>query len=226
MVMDRVEYPIFLPNPGDRIRIVVRYQESWKPIFWFKIAKDGSVYLGPRLTEISEIRNGKAAPIGGNEFRVQYSGGEQIDNPTLAKSKLSFHGSGIVNAPGGRTSGEKIRSLKEQTLLCVTTFRHLSHFDVVVEAQIKNRDLNCPIDEARPLWGQLWIAPSTKECPVLHDHDTVKWQINTVFRYQGIQEIDGLTLQFVLAYGVEGPWPPYNCVVFAGWDTQQICKKV
>jgi hypothetical protein len=104
----------------------------------------------------------------------------------------------------------------------------LSHFDAVVEAQIKNRDvcLNCTIDEDRPLWGQLWIAPSTKEYPVLHDSDTMKWQINTIFRYQGIQEIKGITLQFVLAYGVEGPWPPYNFVVFAGGDTQQTCKKV
>jgi hypothetical protein len=223
MIMNTVECPIFIPIPGDRIRIIVRYKNTWRPIFWFKLSKDGSVYLGPRLTEILELRSGKANPIEDNQFRVQYSEGGRIDNPELLmQAKLSFHGSGIVNMPGGRTSGEKIRSLNEQALLCVTTFRHLSHFDVVDEAEIKSRDvcLNCPIDEARPLWGQLWIASSTKESPVLHDSDAVKWQINIVFRYQGIEEIEGLTLQLVLAYGLEGPWPPYNYVLFAGWDAQ------
>jgi hypothetical protein len=219
MALNRIECPIFLPNPGDRIRIVVRYQESWRPIFWFKLAKDGSVYLGPRLTEISELKKGKAEPLGDNQFRVQYASGEQIDNLELMrKAKLSFHASGIVNTPGGRTAGEMIRSLKEQTLLCMTTFRHLSHFDAVDEAQLTNRDvcLNCPIDEDRPLWGQLWIAPVTKEHPVIHD--SVSWQLNAFFRYQGLQGVQDLTLQFVLAYGAEGPWPQFNYVIFAEFN--------
>lgn len=223
MIMNTIECPIFLPSLGDRIRIVVRYRNSWRPIFWFKLSKDGSVYLGPRLTEISEIKSGKASPIGDNQFRVQYSEGERIDNPELlTQAKLSFHGSGIVNTPGGRTSGEKIRSLNDQVLLCVTTFRHLSHFDVIDETEIKGRDvcLNCPIDESRPLWGQLWIAPSTNEHPVLHNSEAVKWQINAFFRYQGVQEIKKLTIQFVLAYGVEGPWPPHSSVLFVGEDIQ------
>jgi len=210
------ECPIFLPNPGDRIRIVVRYQGSWKPIFWFKLAKDGSLYLGPRLTKISELKKAKAQPLGDNQFRMQFSDGEQIYDPELMrKAKLSFHASGIVNTPDGRKTGEVIRSLKEQMLLCMAMFRHPSHFDSVDGNQITNRDvcLNCPIDENRPLWGQIWIAPANKEYPVILN--PINWQLNSIFCYKDLLGVQDLTLQFILAYGAEGPWPQYNCLVFA-----------
>jgi hypothetical protein len=215
MSLKKIECPIYEPNPGDRIRIVIRYQQSWRPMFWFKLATDGSIYLGPRLKEISELKMGKAKSSEGNQFRVRYSDGKAIDDPEIVKkAKLSFHASGIVNSPAGRTRGEIIRSLKDQTLLCVTIFRHPSYFDTVDDAKITNRDicLNLPIDEQRPLWGQLWIAPTTKQRAVIHDMES--WQINTFFCYKGLQDITDLTVQFMLAYGAKGSWPPYNYLIF------------
>jgi len=215
MNINKVECPIFLPNPGDRIRLLLRYQETWRPIFWFKLAKDGSVYLGPRLPKISELKKGKAKSLGNNQFRVQYADGELITNPDLIKqAKLSFHASGVVNVPGDRISGEVLRSLKEQILLCFIILRHPKHFDAIDDSKIKKRDvcLNCPIDENRPLWAQLWIAPNTKVEPIIHD--SVNWQLNSIFCYQNLKEIQNLTLQFVLAYGTKGPWPDWNVLAF------------
>ncbi len=219
--MNRIECPIFEPDPGDRIRVLIRYEGSWRPIFWFKLAKDGSVYLAPRLSRVSELRAGKVAvPATDSQVRIQYSSGDSIDDPdVMKKAKLSFHGSGEINMAGiYRARGNVIRSLKEQILLCMMVFRHPGHFGVLDDTKVKDRDvcLSLPIDKERPLWGQMWVAPHANERIVVHNEE--QWQINLFFRYVNIDEIHDLKLQLVLVYGAPGEWPPYNCVIFRERD--------
>lgn len=217
--MNSIECPIYEPDPGDRIRVLIRYERSWRPIFWFKLAKDGSVYLAPRLSKISELKIGKVVtPTFDSQVRIQYSSGELVDDPdVISRAKLSFHGSGIINMAGAyRTFGDAIRSLTEQALLCMMVFRHPSRFDTVSDSKIRDRDvcLSLPIDEGRPLWGQVWIAPQAKEHIVVHERE--RYQINPFFRYTNIHEVHDLTVQLVLVYGARGLWPPHNYVIFGG----------
>jgi hypothetical protein len=219
---EAIECPPYTPDPGDRIRILVEYGQAWRPIFWFQLARDGSVYLGPRYTEITELRQGNAVPLEDSQFRVSYADGAAITDPEVRKkAKLSLHASGVINTPAGRFARSSLRSLSDQQLLCLALFQHPSAFAIIDMAAVKNRDvcLRYPIDEARPLWCHLYVSPKEKT-RVVTPTSTV-FQLNPLFEYSGLEGVPDLVLQLVLGHGPEGPWPPHSYMMFSAFSSTE-----
>lgn len=46
------------PDPDDRIRIAIKYKNTWRLIFWLQVKRDGSIYAGPRYEEIEYLAKG------------------------------------------------------------------------------------------------------------------------------------------------------------------------
>ena len=205
-----IETPVYYPTVDDRIRIVVKHNGAWKPIFWFKIAKDKSIYLGPRLKNISELRKG-SKQINEGKVNIKYHEGEKItEEGLLGKSKISFHSSGIINYFGDRTYRDSFREIKQQEELFITLFMHPSKYEAIQEAQIKKRDvcLNYHFDEDRPLQGLFLISP-TQDIRI-SKIPSAKNQLNLVFIYKDL----GLALQAILNHGIKGAWPPMTYILF------------
>ncbi len=214
--MPTQEIAIFEPSLGDRIRVAVKYGGAFRPIFWLQIGKDGSVYLGHRYREITELKM-VSKKVEGGEVRFKYDEGEPITDPRLLKSKVSYHASGIINMAGRRHQSASLRTIQEQTQLCIVSFRHPSQFAAI--QMVKDRDicLDYPLDEQRPLWGILLAAPAGKARTV-----NVKgsiYQLNMILPFSGLEGTQDLHLQFVLSHGPEGPWPPYNVLAF---ETEKV----
>jgi hypothetical protein len=183
-----------------------------------KLAKDGSLYLGPRYVNISGLGHGVAHRLDDKHFHVSYSDIAEItDTKIIDKAKLSFHSSGTVNAPMGRTIRNPLRTLKGQELLCVVVFQHPKHFTAVSVDKVLKRDvcLRYPIDENRPLWACLYIAPRHKVIPVTHI--SAIHQITLLFAYPPVYALD-IALQLAVCHGPEGTWPPYTYLIFEATD--------
>jgi hypothetical protein len=222
MTTQPVECAIYNPNFGDRVRILIEYGGAWRPIFWIEIEKDGSIYLGPRKIEVTELRHG-AYSLNGAQVRVLYSDGTEITDPDVRKrAKLSFHASGVINAPMGRRARRTpLRTLESQELLCVALFQHPSQFDAISQDTVRKRDvcLRYPVDEHSPFYARLFVAPSKKVMPVIQN--SVAHQLMLMFEYPSTPEITALTLQMALCHGPQGPWPPYTYVLFETASTEK-----
>lgn len=215
MTQEAVEYPVYFPDADDRIRILIEYGGSWRPLFWFKVARDGSIYLGPRYVDITVLRHGVAQPIEGGEFRVSYDDGTEVtDAKLIKKAKLSLHASGIINTPIGRFTGFSLRSITSQQLLCLALFKHPSAFAGIATSAVRKRDvcLRYPVEETRPLWCQLFVGP--KDRAQLVTRPSAVFQIILLFRYEGFSGVPDLLLQLVIGHGGQGPWPPHSYLVF------------
>jgi hypothetical protein len=215
MPQEWTECPLFTPEAGDRIRVLIEYGGSWRPIFWFQVSRDGSVYLGPRYVDITQLLYGAASRVE-DGFRVSYGNGAAITDPEVRKrAKLLLHASGVINTPAGRATRPSLRSLSEQQLLCSALFQHPGAFDVVDIAAIKRRDvcLRYPIEEARPLWCHLYVAPGMNN-QVVKPASAV-FQLNALFKYAALDGVPDLVLQLVFGHGAAGPWPPHSYLVFA-----------
>src|SRR5688572_10090316 len=94
---------VYEPSPGDRVRIAIEHEKTCRGIFWLTVQKDGSIYLGPRLTSISEMKKGASKLEAGNQI-IRYDEGQHIADPQILKQKgkISFHASGAINAAGER----------------------------------------------------------------------------------------------------------------------------
>ena len=193
------------------MRILVKYGNEWRPIWWFMVKKnDKSIYLGPRLEKISELKKG-SKQISNNQTRINYCEGEKIDDPdSLKVSKVSFHSSGIINHFGDRSYRNNFRNLKQQEELCLVLFTHPTKFVATHESGIRKRDvcLNYHFDEDRPLQAFLFISP--KENIKINRISSATNQLNLLFIYN---ELD-LVLQIILTHGVKGPWPPFTYMLF------------
>ncbi|MDD5454902.1 MAG: hypothetical protein PHW62_05350 [Candidatus Ratteibacteria bacterium] len=208
--MDTIETPIYYPLADDRIRIVVNYNGEWKPIFWFRIAKDKSIYLGPRLKNISELRKG-SKQISEGKVEIKYHEGEKVTEETLFnKSKISFHSSGIINFFGDRSYRDSFRDIKQQEELFITLFMHPSKYETIQKSQIKERDvcLNYYFDEEKPLQGLFLISPM--QDVRISKIPSAENQLNLVFVYKDL----GLVLQSILSHGIKGIWPPMTYILF------------
>jgi len=216
MITEPIECAIYTPDHGDRLRISVEYEGTWRPIFWIELAKDGSVYLSPRKNKIKELRHGKYA-LNDEQIRVLYSGGTEItDYEALKKAKLSFHGSGVINAPMGRMKRTPLRSIEGQELLCVVLFEYPSKFDSISQGAVRKRDvcLRYPVDEQSPLCAYVYVAPRERVVPAIHRSEA--HQLTLMFQYSSTPEIEALTIQMVLCHGQQGSWPPFTYVLFEG----------
>ncbi len=215
MSQELIACPLYNPDAGDRLRIVIHYAGVWRAIFWFQLARDGSVYLGPRYVEITLLRYGAAEKMEGRQFHVSYSDGTEIADPEVCKrAKLSFHASGIINTPAGRLTRGSLRTISEQQLLCSAVFQHLSTFEPIQEGAVKKRDVcfRYPVDEGRPLWAHLYVASKEKAQRVRTP--SAVFQINSLFEYSGLDGVPDLLLQLVLGHGAAGPWPPQTYLLF------------
>jgi len=125
-----MEAAFYEPTVGDRIRVVVRYENAWRPIFWLMVGKDGSIYLGHRYTEISVLRKG-TKEVRNSSVSIRYEEGQDV-SPELRKNpKVSFHASGRINAVGDRLLSGSLRTITEQQELCRALFLHPSHYAAI-----------------------------------------------------------------------------------------------
>jgi hypothetical protein len=206
--MQSIECPVYECAHKDQLRILLRYGEGFRPIFWFQLAADASLYLGPRYTKVTRLRHSEARRVAPRELRIEYSEGTEIaDSRARLHAKVSFHGSGVINAPSGRLFRSPLRSLDGQDLVSFAVFQHPRHFSLVATDSIRKRDvcLDYPIDEGRPLAAYLYAAPKSKLQLVRQPNAT--FQVNLFFCYPPADNSRDLTLQLILTHGAEGPWP-------------------
>lgn len=141
-----IEVPVFEPKPDDRIRILIEFNNEYKAIFWIKVAKDGSIYLGPRLVDSKRILKGKSKEIDG-KVSVNFEDGQEVEDiEQHGKGKFSFHASGIINSIDERSYTESLRGIKEQRYLCSILFqwllRRISFFFNLDISTLSNRSIS------------------------------------------------------------------------------------
>ncbi len=205
-----IEVPIYEPSPGDRVRVVIYYDGRWRPIFWFRMHKDGSIYVAPRIKPISSLRK-CAMKIKGESTYIKYSDGQDII--PQKGSKVSFHASGEIKSADELSFRDTIRNMKEQQELCWVLFHHISQYSPINDTEIRDRDvcLRYPIDEERPLQARLFVAPITNT--KLVTIASAIHQINLMFHFSSLDGVPNLCLQLVLSNEVKGVWPPSTCLM-------------
>jgi hypothetical protein len=199
-------------QPGIRYRILISYENENKAILWFKLDRDGSLYLAPRYENKSEVRHGIETSED-NSVRIELSKGTEVeDQDARNAAKLSIHPSGTINAPGGRFYREVLRGLSIQVLLCLVSFQHPRFFSAVSQAEANDVHVPYAIDEARPLWAKMFLSP--KDRLIVHESPRADVQQNLLFEYEEVMEMPTLIAQLVFGHGIQGEWPRLSGVVF------------
>jgi hypothetical protein len=158
-----MEVAFYEPGVNDRIRVAVRHEGAWRPIFWLMMKRDGSIYLGHRYTDISVLRKG-TKEVRGSSVSIKYEDGQDIITPELRKnSKVSFHASGRIHVAGDRLLRDSLRTITKQQELCRVLFQHPSRYAAI--SRIEDRDicLEYPVSETQPLQGILFVAPAKRD---------------------------------------------------------------
>ncbi len=180
-------------------------------MFWYQIKKDGSIYLGPRLENVTSMRTGAKRTEHGS-LTISYEEGQEIKDPALLKGKISFHASGVIHGAGSRSFREPIRDISKQEELCRVLFAHPSTFDTITDIRKKDICLNYPHDEGSPLQAIFFIAPRAS-ASLVRVNGAV-YQINLLFPFSSLEGVPDLLIQFILFHSSSGAWPPYTYLIF------------
>ena len=219
MASNKVETGIWLPAPNQAVRVIIGYEGKWRPIFRFKVGRDGSIYLGHRFKKLSTLLKGTARSEGG-QIRFLYHEGETVETDALADpDNTSFHPSGIINFADIRTDGYPFKELVSRQLLAHVLFRHPSIYEPDGIRILSDVVLNYPISETKPMVGRITVAPAIKDKiePLLISG--IEYQLSLVFHYFGVGEIPDLEFRFDLYHGPDGPWPPYDVLAFPSFGS-------
>jgi hypothetical protein len=214
-------------DPDDRIRIAIKYKNTWRLIFWIQVKRDGSIYVGPRYQEIKHLAVGVKEVKGPKaEINIKYNDGKIIADPDILKgAKISFHASGVIHAARERIHGESLRQLTNQKQLCLVLFSHPSKYSVIPMPQkVKKRDafIDYPIDERRPLLAYLFVSPlsnvlsRSNEIRFTEETDAV-CQASLIFGFPNMgKDMSPVAVELLLYHSAMGQWPPYTILTFAG----------
>ncbi len=197
---------------GKRIRIAAEYENTWRPMFWIEIEKDGSLYCNFRLSDPKELRTDTRQIPNGQPIELKYGDGELVNSSLLKSAKVSFHASGVSNSAGLRFGSLNLRELKEQQLLSIFAFRHPREFTPIAQVRKYDACIRYPFDEARPMQGHLYVSPENRFRPELVQGALN--QVILVFKFASMLDVPDLAVQLSLSHGVEGIWPPYNVMAF------------
>lgn len=210
-----MEVRCFTPRLNEKYRILVHYKNKWRPILWFQVKKDGSIYLGPRYENIESLKKGSGIAKNG-KIRINYADGENITDPNVIKQagKTSFHASGVISSLGNRQFRNKLRDVKQQELLCMVLFEHPSKFKAVDRPRKTDICIKYSLDETSPLQAQLYVAP--KDSSLIIDNKNLAYQIAMLLSYEGFEESmkSAITLQIKLGHGPKGLWPQQTYLLF------------
>lgn len=215
-----IETGLWEVRPGNKIRILVNYNDALRPIFWFSLGKDGSVYLGHRYSDISILRKGSKISKDGS-VTINYTEGDQIDPESLDDpGKMSFHSSGAVNVLEDRSWMDTLRGITEERTLCLALFKHPSAYESVRHIRKGDIVLNYPFDEERPMLGIITLQPATKNVLEPIRVEAARHQLNLLFDCNGLEMVPAdIRLKLVLYHGPNGPWPPFAYLV---WRTAGV----
>lgn len=212
-----VETAFYEPSPRDHIRILIEYKGEWKPLFWFSVGKDGSIYLSPRNKKI--VKRGTSIAKEGM-VSVDYSEGEVIQNIDSKKNfKTSFHSSGIINSVDNRVYREPLREIKEQQELCTILFQHPDKYESIEMNKLKKRDicLRFPIEEQNPFMARISVAPSDKTQNIIYEYAI--YQVDLVLPFSNLTNCQDITIQISIHSVVgDGSWPPYTYLLYPTRD--------
>jgi hypothetical protein len=115
-----------------------------------------------------------------------------------------------------------IRDILEQEHICSVIFEHPKGYPVesTSEAGTIGIHIPYPIDEARPLLGELLVAPRGKERYVTSQ--SAQFQVNMVVRYQGCADGVDRSCQFALYHASESKWPKATYLVIPSGERRPI----
>ena len=207
------EIGFYHPKAGDRVKVLVRYENVWRPIFWITVTRDGSVLLGPLKNDAKEMRKVKPHQVG-QKLAIKFEDGQEVSSELIKSVHTSFHATGIINikATGDRFFRDSFRAITAQQELCVLGFQHPGQFAGI--QKIKRRDicLKYPFDEKCPLLLHVYVAPKNKLQIV--QVPSVTYQLNLVLEYAKLKGVPALAVQLVLYHGFVAPWPEWTFLLF------------
>jgi hypothetical protein len=189
-----------------RVRVLIDYDGTARPVFWLEVGPDGSVYFGPCRVPESAISGTRRVP-GDGVVHCKFADVDELIKPE--RLHVSFHASGVINVGGFRSGRSELRKLKVPHQLCVFALKHPSKYPPARRARKTDFIVKYPLDEGWPIHGELFFSPV----------DTAIGLEDAVHQTQLIFEVRGLDapvwLEFVMGHGgTTGTWPEKTIVAW------------
>jgi hypothetical protein len=203
------------PKINDRIRLVLTYEKRVRPILWFQVKRDGSIYFGIRRNNPPVMKKGSKV-VEGSTIRFNYSEGEIVDSIRARNNpRVSYHTSGEVHLAETVFPGMSMNSITKTELIVFLIFEHLTKAFSLTKQEKHDIAIPFKFEEDKPLMGPLYVSPSnigSQRLRPIYFPKAVS-QTNLFFGYSNLDGCQDFTLQVALYNVAGGPWPPYSYII-------------
>jgi hypothetical protein len=122
---------VYSPRAGERVRIAIRYDGSWRSLFWVRVAVAGDIYCGHGYENAMENLATFSRTQSGSQVRISYADeGERVAGP-WKNGRISFHVSGQINVGDMKAAGTPLAAYAADDLLGFMLFEHPSAFPMI-----------------------------------------------------------------------------------------------
>jgi len=214
--LQKLEVPVYTPRTGDRVRLLIQYQGTWRALLWCLLDRSGNLYIRIPRQRIQEVREGRFIKRAGDtKTTIKYAEGIALTSPSdLQNPKISFHETGTTKMGRQYLQRKPLSQLTAQEQLGIIAFEHPKAFDIVSEIRPRDICWNYRISEDQPLVGSLFVAPHNKV--QLVRTPGASNQVTAMLQFTESGAVGNVTLQIALYHGPQGPWPPMT--YFVSWS--------
>ena len=216
---------IAVVEAGRTVRICAQYRDTIRGLVWICVQRDCSVYtfLYSDTNSWSRPLAALPNPDGGVSFEFAKPAEDGVPVPTRS-AKVSFHASGVINAPSGRTFGIDLRHLHDRTLLCQYLFQHPSRLPLIRHPRPRDLVIRRLFQDECPVAATLFFQPAGA-APIL-DSDLEKGRFVLPLGYVGVEPHERAVLTFVFSRHTESTvWPSMSAVAWPRLRAEQWHKR-
>jgi hypothetical protein len=197
---------------GRRLRVCVDYKGKTRVLLWLMVGTDGSLYTGVGARLPADPRKFIPTLLAGGGVSFSWDAFEPY-HPLDNRAKISFHASGVILSPMGRSIGVNLRLLSERTYLCSYLPNHPDNWRVVVNGKRGDVVLQDLLGDDCPLAIELHYQPAGK-LPVL-DSDPESGSFVLPIGYTEVEGHECVLLHLVFRRQTNADrWPPRWVVAY------------
>lgn len=204
---------------GRVYQIQANYKEKRCDLFWFRVGKDGSIYIGPSKTK-NDSRSRQYKSLSVNHTQGTPTHVNLADIPWKTENfeknsmKFSFHASGKIHSSDQSLRGLRIRDIQEYFELCYIGFERPQNLkqDTAKKGKI-HVQCNFEILDKLTTQAKVVVCPLKKLAPP--EQDLTSDFCTEVFHFRNLDnECPDISIQVILRTAGASPYPEHTLMLF------------
>lgn len=208
---------VIVRRAGQRLRVCIEYMSTTRVLLWLELGHDGSLYTNWSEANPLDQRTFVPRNQPNGSTAIAWDDSHPID-ASMFRPKITFHASGVILSPLGRSIGVNLRLLTERSLICVYLPKHPRHWRKIEQARRRDIVIRNLLADEFPFSIELYYEPAGR-LPALESNPKRGVFVVPVgftqVRFTEVRKNERVLMHLLFHHRLNtSAWPPHSTIAW------------